>query len=197
MKNNNLYILLFVLTLFLSCKSDLKRESHDKKITVEFINQLLQKESLLGDKSFLDVNCIMEQSVWKSKLIEEKFKLYVQENLKIEDINFLKFQIDLFNKFKITQELVPGKNIIKSGEYIEFNKSFKDNEFAYLDWLEKKNCRKGFSSISKPLFNEAYDIAMVRFEKICGPMCGGGVVVLYELKKKKWTQKVVLDNWIQ
>ncbi|WP_147405069.1 hypothetical protein [Aquimarina sp. AD10] len=164
---------------------------------MEFINQLLQKESLLGDKSFLDTDCIIEQSVWKSKLIEDKFKLYIQENLKIENINFLNFQIDLFNKFKITQELVPKKNIIENREYIEFNESFKDNEFAYLDWLEKKNCKKGFSSISKPLFNENYDLAMVRFEKICGPLCGGGVIVLYELKSKKWMQKVVIDNWIK
>ncbi|WP_157578265.1 hypothetical protein [Tenacibaculum ovolyticum] len=47
------------------------------------------------------------------------------------------------------------------------------------------------------MFNETYDIAMIRFEKICGPMCGGGIIVLYELKNEKWTQKIILENWIQ
>ncbi|WP_157578264.1 hypothetical protein [Tenacibaculum ovolyticum] len=74
LNKNNLSILLFVLTLFWSCKLDLKNENYDKIMTAEFISQLLQKESLLGNKSFFNVNCIMEQSVWK--LNEEEFKLY-------------------------------------------------------------------------------------------------------------------------
>lgn len=166
-------------------------------MSLEFITQLLQKESSLKDKSFLSVNSLMEQSTWNLDLIDNEYKTYLQEHLKIKDTTFLNFQINLLNNFKISKEIAPQKNIITNNDYIEFNKSFEINEFAYLDWLEKNNCKRGFSSISKPIFNETYNLAIIHFEQICGPLCGGGLIRLYELKNKKWVQKKVIDHWIQ
>ncbi len=178
-----------------SCRNHLIDEKHDDKETKKFIRQLIKKEKeIQQEKSFINSICILEHPEWRS--FDNEFKLKIQKELGIENKAFLELQIDLFNKFKITKELTPQKNIITDQEYIQFNESFNKNEFAYLDWLDKMNCQQGFSSISKPLFNENYDLAIVRFEKICEPLCGGGLLALYEITKGKWKQKKILDSWI-
>lgn len=178
-----------------SCQNHLIDEKYDDKATKKFIRQLIENEKEIHqEKSFINSTCILEHPEWRS--FDNELKLKIQEELGIENKTFLQFQVDLFNKFKITKGLTPQKNIITNQEYIQFNESFSKNEFAYLDWLYKINCKQGVSSISKPLFNENYDLAIIRFERICGPLCGGGLLALYEITKGKWKQKKILDNWV-
>ncbi len=178
-----------------SCQNHLIDKNYDFKATKKFIKQLIENEKEIHqEKSFISSNCILEHPEWRT--FDNEVKLKIQEELGIENKAFLEFQIDLFNKFKITKDLTPKKNIITNEEYIQFNESFNKNEFAYLDWLDKMDCKQGFSSISKPLFNENYNLAIIRFEKICGPLCGGGLLALYEITKGKWKQKKILDSWI-
>ncbi|WP_435261850.1 hypothetical protein [Tenacibaculum sp. nBUS_03] len=114
-----IFISLFILIHSLSCKTDLKNEKpdnslstkevliskdYDQKITTEFIKQLLEKEKAHKKNSFLNPNCILEKSKWK--LTDKELKLYLGEQLKITDKDFLQLQIDLFNKFIITRELL-------------------------------------------------------------------------------------------
>ena len=158
---------------------------------------MLEEEKSLGNKSFIKSNCVLKQPVWNTKLSEPELKSYLREYLKIQDNDFLNFQMDLFYKFEITEELIPEKKIITNAKTTVAKQPSKEDQYAYLDWLEKQDCKRGFFSISKPLFNESYDLAIIRFEEICGPLCGGGVIILYEFKKGKWSKKKILDNWIR
>ena len=185
-----------MLIFFLSCNFDLDKD-YDKEKTTEFIRQLLEEEKSLGNKSFIKSNCVLKQPVWNTKLSEPELKSYLREYLKIQDNDFLNFQMDLFYKFEITEELIPEKKIITNAKTTVAKQPSIENQYAYLDWLEKQDCKRGFFSISKPLFNESYDLAIIRFEEICGPLCGGGVIILYESKKGKWSKKKILDNWIR
>ncbi len=189
------YILLHILLFSFSCQNTLTNKDYDKKVTKEFIKQLIESEKKsYQEKSFLSSNCILEQPSWNS--FDNKLKLKIEKELGIKDKAFLVFQIDLFQNFLIEKEMIPDINIIKNEEYTEFKQSFNNNEFAYLNKLDRLKCKYGFSSISKPLFNENYDLAIIRFEKICGPLCGGGLISVYEIKKGKWKQKKILDSWI-
>ncbi|TCI90960.1 hypothetical protein [uncultured Tenacibaculum sp.] len=188
-------ILFFVLILLSACHNNLIDKDYDDKITKDFIKQLIEsQEKLYQERSFIHSNCILEQPEWT--LIDNEFTSIIQKELKIENKTFLEFQIDLLNDFKIVKELTPNKKIITDLEYNKFNESFKENEFAYIDWLDEMSCKEGFSSISKPIFNEKYNLAVIRYEKVCGPLCGGGVIAIYELIKGKWQQKKIIDNWI-
>lgn len=191
MKKINFYILSLIAILILSCKSELKKKDFDKLLTTEFLNQVIKNED------FIKTDCVLEISTWKLPKFENDFEKYLQETLKIKDTSHLNLQTKLCKDFIITNEIAFGKNILKNEDYISLNQTFKNSEFDYLDWLELQKCKRGFNSISKPLFNETYDYAIIYIENICGPLCGGNWIIAYELKDKKWIQKEVLNATVK
>lgn len=188
-----LIYIIFVIFIFLTaCDSKMNQLDNDKKASEKIITQLITTHHLLNSNAFL------ENSSW-SPVIDDDFKTMIQDELKIEDINHLNFQLKLFKDFKINPELINAKTIITNDEFNNFVKLthlVKNEDYSYIDWLEKKNCRYGFSSISKPIFNESYTVALIDFVKFCGPLCGGRMMGIYELEDNKWKLKKTLVYWI-
>lgn len=185
------YILAIFSTLVLGCKSELKSKDFDTQKTTEFLSQVLPKVE------FLKTNCILETSNWKLFKLENDFKAYIQENLKTKDTTHLNLQLKLFNDFSVTKEIALGKNILKKQDYDNFKRTFENNDYDYINWLEKHNCKSGFISFSKPLFNERYDLAIFHIAKICGPLCGGSWITIYEFKNDEWIVKEILEATVQ
>ncbi|OMP32258.1 hypothetical protein [Mangrovimonas sp. DI 80] len=187
---NKIYLLILALMIIQSCKSDINNEALDKQKTIEIISQLLLDENLNR------TNCILEKPIWKLKESPSDFESYIKENLNIKDTAFINFQIKLTHKFVFTKELNPDKEIITKDDFNNFSKTFEMDNFKYLDWLKEHHCEYGFISISKPIFNETYNLAIVHIEQICGPLCGFKNTRIYEFKDLKWMKNTSLNQSI-
>jgi hypothetical protein len=168
-----------------------KLEDLDAQKTTELITQILIDES----NSYLSSNCITEKPRAVSHPIVSNFDEYMKNNLNIKDSIHYKIQLRLYKEFKITANLVPEKNILTQKQFDEFEQKSENGGFKFWDWLET-NCEIGFCSISKPIFNEKFDLAYVQIGTICGSLCGGGEERIYELVDGKWIEKESLGSWV-
>ncbi|OEY71907.1 hypothetical protein APR40_14890 [Salegentibacter salarius] len=193
---NIFYISFLFLILIFSCKShittDLKKlKTIDAQKTTEIITQILQDES----KGFLSSSCITEKPKAISYPMVSDFDEYVKNHLKIEDTVHYNLQSHLYKNFKLTADLVPNKKILTQEQFEEFEKKSENGGFSFWNWLET-NCENGYSSISKPIFNETFDLAYVQLGTVCGGLCGGGEERIYELINGKWIEKESFGSWI-
>jgi len=163
-------------------------EALDSDKTTELITQILTDERT----GFLSSNCISEKP---KAIMPTEFQKYVKEYLKIKDTAHLKLQLELYKKFKITNDLAPNKNILTQKQFEEFSKKTEKGEFQFWDWLDE-NCVNGYCSISKPIFNETFDLAYVQIGFVCGGLCGSGVERIYEFKNGKWIEKESFGGWV-
>ena len=115
--------------------------------------------------------------------------------LKIKDSVHYNLQSKLSSRFKITVDLVPDKTILTEEQFKEFEEKSENGGFKFWKWLDE-NCKNGYCSITKPIFNEAFDLAYVSVGMVCGSLCGGGEERIYEYKNGKWTIKEILGSWI-
>jgi hypothetical protein len=196
LKKTTFYISSIILILTLGCKTenktDLKKsEILDAQRTMELMTQILKDES----EGYLQSSCITEKPRAVSHPMVSNFNKYVKNNLNIIDTVHYKLQTRLYAKFKLTSDLVPNKNIITQKQFEEFEKKSENEGFRFWDWLDT-NCEKGYCSISKPIFNETYDLAYVQIGTVCGGLCGGGEERIYELFNGKWTEKESLGSWV-
>ncbi|MDG4949644.1 hypothetical protein NLM59_01795 [Weeksellaceae bacterium KMM 9724] len=163
----------------------------DAQKTTELITQILKEES----KGYLMSSCITEKPRAVSHPMVSDFNDYVKDNLNIKDTIHLKFQSRLYKNFKITADLVPNKNILTQKQFEEFEQKSENGGFRFWDWLDT-NCDNGYCSISKPIFNETFDLAYVQIGTVCGGLCGGGEERIYELVNGKWIEKESLGSWV-
>lgn len=166
-------------------------EKLDAQKTTELITQILKEES----NGYLMSNCITEKPRAISHPMVSDFNEYVKNNLNIKDTIHLNAQLKLYKNFKITADLVMNKNIITQKQFVEFEQKSENDEFRFWDWLETY-CENGYCSISKPIFNETFDLAFVQIGTVCGGLCGGGEERIYELVNGKWIQKESLGSWV-
>ena len=193
MKKTLFNILFFVLTLNLSCKTDNKTDLKklDAQKTSELITQILKDER----DGYLSSSCITENPRAVSSPMISNFGEYVRNHLNIKDTLHYKTQSSLSKKFKITAELVPEKNILTKKQFDDFEKKSEKGGFSFWDWLDE-NCENGYCSISKPIFNETFDLAYVRIGTVCGGLCGGGEERIYEFVDGKWIEKETFGSWV-
>lgn len=189
MKNTfSLFILLAALVI--SCHPKTDAATHDRNMTTTLIRQLIQDEALL------DLNATLEYPN-SNVIFDQEFVNLFKDQLQIKDTAHLNSQIQWFKAFKMTPEIIGHNNLISKNDYetfIELTHKSSQNETSYIDWLEQKQCQYGFSSISKPIFNKAYDLALVNFKKICGPLCGQNIMAIYKLQANRWQQKSILNH---
>jgi hypothetical protein len=195
LKKTTFYISFIILILNFSCKTDNKTdlkklEDLDAQKTTELITQILKEES----NGYLMSSCITEKPSAISHPMVSNFNDYVKDNLNIRDTVHLKTQSRLYKTFKITADLVPNKNILTQKQFEEFEQKSGNGGFRFWDWLDS-NCENGYSSISKPIFNETFDLAYVQIGTVCGGLCGGGEERIYELINGKWIEKESLGSW--
>ena len=179
-----------------SCKTDSKTDFNnsdelDAQKTTELITQILQQES----NGYLMSSCITEKPRAVSHPMFSNFIEYIKDNLKIKDTIHLNSQSRLYNKFKITADLVPKKIILTKKQFEEFEQKSENGGFQFWDWLDT-NCENGYCSISKPIFNETFDLAYIQIATVCGRLCGSGEERIYELVNGKWIEKESFGNWI-
>ena len=173
-------------------KTDLKKsEDFDTQKTTELIKQILKDEN----KGYLSSSCITEKPRAISYPIVKDFDEYVKNHLNIKSTAHYKIQKQLYKQFKLTTDLVVDKNIITQEQFEKFEKKSKNDEFRFWDWLDT-NCENGYCSISKPIFNETYDLAYVQIGTVCGELCGGGEERIYELINGKWIEKESFGSWV-
>ena len=171
---------------------DLKRlKELDSQKTKELIRQILKDEN----KGYLSSSCITEKSKAILKPMVTNSDEYVKNNLKIRDTIHYELQKQLYKQFKLTADLVLEKNILTEKQLGIFKEKSKNGDFRFWEWLQT-SCEDGFCSISKPIFNETFDLAYVQIGKVCGSYCGGGEERIYEFKNGKWIEKESLGTWV-
>ncbi|MCH2032323.1 MAG: hypothetical protein MK202_02290 [Tenacibaculum sp.] len=190
------YLSIIIIILNFSCKTDKnnsveKSAEFDSQKTKALITQILEDES----KNYLSSTCISEKARANSHPMVADFDNYIKKLLKIKNENHYETQKKRYIKFKITSDLVPNKNILTEKQFNDFERKSKNGKFSFWDWLET-NCTNGYCSISKPIFNEAYNLAYVQIGTVCGGLCGFGEERIYELVNKKWIKKQSLGSWV-
>ncbi len=185
-------ITIFLLLLFWCCKNEVKSnlDYDEKKLTSELILGILSNRN--DDYIDLNCKCISE----KSKLILPRLgslKGFAKKNLDIKDTLHLNEQIELFTHFKISNEILPGWNVLTEKEFDLYKISSSDNSIWESLLID---CPNGYYSLSKPIFNESFDKAIVGFGSVCGRLCGGGVTRVYHLVDGKWMIEKEISSWV-
>ncbi|MDN3594318.1 hypothetical protein [Zunongwangia endophytica] len=168
-----------------------KLKDLDAQKTNELITHILEEKR----NGYLMSSCITEKPRAVSHSMVSNFNDYVKDNLNIKDTVHLKIQSRLYKKFKITADLVPNKNILTQVQFEEFKQKSENSKFRFWDWFDT-NCENGYCSISKPIFNEAFNLAYVQIGTVCGRLCGGGEERIYKLVNGKWIEKESLGSWV-
>jgi len=119
----------------------------------------------------------------------------VAEELDISNTIHLNEQIRLYDQFKITPDLVPGKTILTKQHLQEFEKKKPVGKSSWV--LIESTCEEGYSYILKPIFNKDYTLAFVQFGVNCGSYCGGGETQIYEYKDGKWIKIRTISAWVE
>lgn len=172
-------ILFVIYTIFTSCifKSEVEKEDLDYLKTKEILSQLLSET----EDPTSEITCIRDKYNFLDDMPHYNIFSELFKELNIKDSLHLQEQIDLLKTFEITDNLDLNKTII---DFDEFPKS--DNEAKKFWNTLFSNCDKGYLSISKPIFNEAYNKAFVVIEEICGRNCTSVSGVIYTLQDGKW-----------
>ncbi|WP_408030554.1 hypothetical protein [Tenacibaculum xiamenense] len=155
-------------------------------------------KSILENENFMNINSIAEIDPSRNQL-DEEYKTFVSRYLKIKDLIHLEKEFELYKNFKITPEMVNFKKLIAEEKINDFTKLAgftRDNDYKYIDWLISNGCKYGFGVISRPIFNEEYNMAIIRLETVCGPLCGGGLIAIYKLHNEEWAVEKILDRWV-
>ncbi len=192
MKGLQFFISIIVLSLSLSCRSDIdSREIEIKEIdhlkTAELVKRIIENEK----KLYLTPSCISEKPRAVHIKNFEDFEPIINIHLDIRDSIHHKVQLESFNKFTITPDLAGDMKIISETEFDVLNK----DQASFFDTLNSI-CKNGYLSISKPVFNETFDLAFVQTAVNCGPLCGGGEVIIYEFNNGNWFVRDKLSGWV-
>lgn len=185
-------ILILSLLLLGSCHEKIKSS---KSGVLEIRTNALITKILSGkNDDYLDPNCkcIAENS----KLILNRsgsLKGFVKRNLQIKDTNHLNGQIELFRNFKISKTILPQWNILSEKEFDLYRISSSDSSIWESLLID---CPYGYYSITKPIFNESYDRAIVGFGSLCRRLCGGGVTRIYRLINSEWVIEKEISSWV-
>jgi hypothetical protein len=191
------YLILVLLCLLLGCKQSSEStvnelvDEFDTLKSIELIRQVLDNEQ----KDYFFSSCVVEEAIpmyvsTNSDLLKE-----VTEKLGVSDTTHLKEQIMLYEQFKLTPDLVPGKTILTKQHFRAFEKKKPIGKSSWV--MIESTCEDGYSFILKPIFNEDYTLALVQFGINCGSYCGGGETQVYEYKDGKWIKIRTVGAWVE
>lgn len=166
----------------------------DNSKTIEFINFLLKEKSEI----FSTCGCITEKGLGLSgNDLFDFHKSFITNHLDIKDSVHFNTQMNLYKNFKMTNEIVPDKKIYKEKQYRELIIKNYGSIKAIDEWI-KENCKGAYCSISKPIFNKTYDLALVYFsvflEGSKEAPSGYKATKTYQFKEGKWIEKSHLGS---
>ncbi len=98
----------------------------------------------------------------------------------------------------MTNDLIPYRYVIKESEIISIKKNSNSLTEFIIELRElNPKCEYGFNFVSKPIFNETYDLVLIETAYDCGSkLCGGGTTVIYKYVNKNWIEFKVLNTWL-
>ena len=191
LRSHTFKILIFLIILAASCKSGLQEEDFDDLKTTELIIHLLKVE----DNYLLSSSCISEGPRAISTPMTENFKGFVKKNLNITDTIHLNKQMRLHSDFKISNTLAGDLKLLTEESFENLQQLSLSEGLSFWDWLDE-NCQNGYLSISKPIFNETYDLAYVQKGTVCGRLCGGGGAFIFKFENGIWKEIKILSSWV-
>ncbi|WP_156125300.1 hypothetical protein [Cellulophaga sp. Hel_I_12] len=193
MKKKLAYILLLVFLLHFGCKENPKIDYRnlDKEKTTELLTLIINDSTDL----YMDSSCISENNRFLHTIFTTDLNNFIKTELEIKKDSHLKTQLELFHNYRITKDMAFGKQIITVTEFKEFAEKAENGNYLFWPWVES-NCVNGYISISKPIFNEKFDKALIIIGSMCGGKCGGGETRTYQLENGKWTITKTEFEWI-
>ena len=163
-----------------------KNIDFDLKKTTELITQILIDKS----SSYLSSSCISENQKAFTNSEFLNFGEKANKYLNIKDSLHFKTQGKLFNEFKISKKLTLNKKIITEKHHNELKSKRK-----FWKWVEI-NCEKGYCAISKPIFNETFDLAYVQIFRKLFDFDYSSEIIIYEYRNEKWSEKEIISRII-
>lgn len=214
MRKIELFISLLITLLIFNCKSTRKTTNTvnnlDDSKTLELITFLLKQEGTrFSPWKFSPNGCISEEAVFyrKNAPVFDFSQSFIAKHLEIKDSVHFNSQTNLYLNFKMTNSIVPNRKILTKKKFDELERKYLDTISInpFLDrvnlarnsplenWL-KTNCENTYYSISKPIFNETFDLAFIEFRIYYGALSGYIVEKIYAFKNGKWAEKSALRS---
>jgi hypothetical protein len=193
LKNKLVYIISLVFLVQIGCKEKPEPDSQqmDREKTNELLGLIINDSTDLYTAS----SCISERNKLYHVIMTTDLPNFLKTELGIKDKEHLKRQLELYKTFKLNENLAVGKKIITEKEFKEFSDQAEKGNHILYPWLNS-NCENGYLSLSKPVFNDTYDKALVTIGTICGGKCGSGETRTYEFLNGKWTIVKTEFEWI-
>ncbi|WP_034257671.1 hypothetical protein [Altibacter lentus] len=176
--------LIAFLTLILSCNNSNKPtvenlEIHrTKKLLAHIFHQLKSVD--------INFDCIYEKTTFFENTPEYDYYSQLLKHLKISDSTHLNNQIIKYEKFLFNEEYSLGKKIIPDS-LTPTNRQELETIRQYI----KNNCPNGALVISRPIFNETFELAFIIYS---GEFGGSGNI--FEYKNENWEFVKSIYDWI-
>ena len=184
---------LLLLLLFIPFNSRAQNAETDK--IYDFLNQVFKG----NDKNDTNINITYLVDKPEFHYIKRLVGTEPGMSVAIEDssiftpsdiIQIIKRMYELRN-FKFKKDKIQNVRIVSNKKV---NKVFRKNGWNHQS--EKTDVRDGFVVLSVPLFFDNGQKAIFCYSNICGLLCGGGQVAIYENIAGKWVRKKFILFWI-
>ena len=108
-----------------------------------------------------------------------------------EDLKTMRDQIANNSNYEWNSKVIKNIKMIPTDT---LNYYFNDNTRD--GWKNfHKRYGSGFISCSFPIFDKERNMCIVQLGLYCGPLCGGGEIVLFQKRNKKWILAKIYSDW--
>lgn len=175
--------------IFSSC-SEFDKAEYIRKDRIETDN-LISTIFWNDDDDYLTLACLREKDYHLQSVLNSEDNL-ISRQLGLKTNEQLTTVINLNDNFKWNQSKVRNKEIPTEKELQVFQDETDSN---HLDFRNVLKCPQGYLTISKPIFNEDFNKAIVHIGQVCGFLCGNGEYRLYGLEDETWKLEEVVSSW--
>ncbi|WP_437397168.1 hypothetical protein [Flagellimonas lutimaris] len=186
-----LFFILSIGFILGACEGNHMSNDLDRIKTIELLTFILNDSS----DPFMESECIAEKNQLYYAVITTDLRNFIKTELEIVNEEHLNRQLDLYRHFRLTKDLSFGKKVITENMFVDFKNRAQELKQDLYEWLNSI-CQSEFISVSKPIFNDSYDKALITVGNICGGKCGAGETRTYELKNDKWIIVKTQFEWI-
>lgn len=195
-------VFVIISLILISCKQEsikqhqeLKKDLVNEKLSYEVINHIL--ESIPKDeRSFSNyLSCDNEQIPHAESKSNDYLGISKMDTLFSKlDVKYIIEQNNERRNFSLNQNFIKSKTILPNEKLRELREqSYIRNNF----WknYSKVYGKKGYYTVSKPLFSLNKEIVIISTGHRCGELCGGGSTIILKKINGKWKFIGELLNW--
>lgn len=188
---NRITLLLFIFTIF-SCKNP--NEKSDLQIynqkSAELINQILKSEKI-------ECSCLLEMphrslvEIMDISTPSRNNREDLKNALKITSDSIFEKQNELSKQFRIfsLNLYLNDMNLLNLSQLDSIQQNLGNQNYDEVLW---KKCPSGILTISPPVFNDTYDMAVIEISSCSG----GGVLGIYNLINGGWEYLSQIYVWL-